>query len=134
MVRLSIISFFFSSFAFFFLNLKSCSSIKTKGLVDIWEPQIDETAFTPHFQALPCNVEYVEQEDEFDVVIDGDGSVVHSDSTKEHEDEGEEALDVVTVERIPAFESDSEDDVFYFLTTVNCLLNKREKRNESQML
>jgi hypothetical protein len=139
MVRLSIILFFFSFFAFF-SKLKSCLSIYfpitcyKKGLVDIWGPRIDWTAFAPDFQALPSNVEYVEQEDEFDVVIDGDGSVVHSDSTKEHEDEGEEALDVVTVERIPAFESDSEDDVFYFLTTVNCLLNKREKRNESQML
>jgi hypothetical protein len=85
MVRLSIISFFFSSFAFFFLNLKSCSSIKTKCLVDIWEPQIDETAFTPHFQALPCNVEYVEQEDDFDVV-----SIVQVDSTRKHEDKDKE--------------------------------------------
>lgn len=115
-------------------NRSLLAAATADGLVDIWGPRIDWTAFAPDFQALPSNVEYVEQEDEFDVVIDEDGSVVHSDSTKEHEDEGEEALDVVTVERIPAFESDSEDDVFYFLTTVNCLLNKREKRNESQML
>jgi len=38
------------------------------GLVDIWGPRMDWTAFAPDFQALPMNVEYVEHEEEFDIV------------------------------------------------------------------
>ena len=36
------------------------------GLVDIWGPRMDWTAFAPDFQALQKNVEYIEKEDEFD--------------------------------------------------------------------
>ncbi|OEU13663.1 hypothetical protein FRACYDRAFT_154867, partial [Fragilariopsis cylindrus CCMP1102] len=36
------------------------------GLVDVWGPRINWTAFAPDFQALPNNVEYLECEDEFD--------------------------------------------------------------------
>ena len=42
------------------------------GIVDTWGPRMDWTNFAPSFQALPMNIEYVEKEDEFDVVIDGD--------------------------------------------------------------
>lgn len=47
------------------------------GLVDVWGPRINWTAFAPDFQALPRNIEYVEREDEFDHVV-----VVDNDSNK----------------------------------------------------
>jgi WD40 repeat protein len=86
------------------------------GLVDIWGPRINWTAFAPDFQALPGNVEYVECEDEFDIVDDqGKGS-----ATNEEYDEEDEDVDIVTIEPVPVFQSDSEDeeDVFHFATQV----------------
>jgi hypothetical protein len=115
------------------LLYRSCIVI---GLVDIWGPRIDWTAFAPDFQALPSNIEYVEQEDEFDIVVDERSGVAVLDATKddeEEDEENEEVLDVVTVEHIPVFESDSEDDVFCFPTSVKCLVNRREKKGESQV-
>lgn len=88
------------------------------GIVDVWGPRMDWTAFAPDFQALPMNVEYVEKEDEFDVVVDGDD---FSEETKRKETEAKlkeegKIVDVVTVDRVPVFDSDSEDeeDVFRF--------------------
>jgi WD40 repeat protein len=91
------------------------------GLVDIWGPRINWTAFAPDFQALPQNVEYVECEDEFDIV-DEDSDV--EPKKDEDEDEEKEAVDILTVEPVPVFASDSEDedDVFCFETKVTRLL------------
>ena len=90
------------------------------GLVDIWGPRINWTAFAPDFQALPQNVEYVECEDEFDIVEGGDGN----DKKNDEDEEEQEPVDVLTVESVPVFASDSEDeeDVFCFETKVTRLL------------
>ena len=100
---------------------------------------MDWTAFAPDFQALPCNVEYVEQEDEFDVVLSGDSKEDERKKDAQAEAssnlEREEVVDVVKVDRIPVFDSDSEDDddVFYFRTTVKGLLNTRGKHLPSHV-
>eukprot|EP00934_Nitzschia_sp_Nitz4_P001297 Nitzschia sp. Nitz4//scaffold4_size323378//229440//231143//NITZ4_000690-RA/size323378-processed-gene-0.373-mRNA-1//-1//CDS//3329553489//1297//frame0 len=86
------------------------------GLVDIWGPRINWTAFAPDFQALPQNVEYVECEDEFDVTEDTARA-----GTIEKEDQSENAdINVLAVDPVPVFASDSEDeeDVFHFETKV----------------
>lgn len=86
------------------------------GLVDIWGPRLDWTAFAPDFQALQKNVEYIEKEDEFDVIVDGD----HDEEAKRLKlvDEAEERMfvDITSVSKVPAFEFDSEgeEDLFYF--------------------
>jgi len=86
------------------------------GLVDIWGPRMDWTAFAPDFQALQKNVEYIEREDEFDVVVDCDQDA----ETKRLFDldslEAQTIVDVVNIGKVPAFDSDSEDedDLFYF--------------------
>jgi WD40 repeat protein len=84
------------------------------GLVDRWGPRINWTAFAPDFQALPQNVEYVEQEDEFDIVDDGDGKMGKDDG--DNEDEEKAHVDILTLHKIPVFQSDSEDEaeVFHF--------------------
>jgi WD40 repeat protein len=90
------------------------------GLVDVWGPRINWTAFAPDFQALPQNVEYVECEDEFDIE-EGDKEA----EQKKDDDEDENAeVDVLTIEPVPVFASDSEDeeDVFSFQTKVTRLL------------
>mmetsp|Transcript_1681 Transcript_1681/g.4411 ORF Transcript_1681/g.4411 Transcript_1681/m.4411 type:complete len:626 (-) Transcript_1681:1186-3063(-) len=82
------------------------------GLVDIWGPRINWTAFAPDFQALPRNVEYMECEDEFDIVEDAkEGS-----ASKDEDSEEDKFVDILTVEPVPVFQSDSEDeeDVFTF--------------------
>jgi WD40 repeat protein len=88
------------------------------GLVDIWGPRMDWTAFAPDFQALPVNVEYVEEEDEFDFVENGEDK----GSTKG--DDTDDVVDVVTLEAVPVFASDSEneEEVFTFETKMNNLM------------
>jgi hypothetical protein len=83
---------------------------------------MDWTAFAPDFQALPMNVEYVEREDEFDVVES------HDEEAKEKEEEvEEEKVDVVSVDPVPVFASDSESEseVFTFDTKVYNLMVER---------
>jgi len=82
------------------------------GLVDIWGPRINWTAFAPDFQALPRNVEYMECEDEFDNVEDENGGL----ASKEEYSEEDNFVDILTIEPVPVFQSDSEDeeDVFTF--------------------
>ena len=87
------------------------------GLVDVWGPRINWTAFAPDFQALPRNVEYLECEDEFDIVENEKGG---SDS-KEEDNVEDDAVDILTIEHVPVFQSDSEDEeeVFMFDTSIN---------------
>ncbi|VEU37090.1 unnamed protein product [Pseudo-nitzschia multistriata] len=82
------------------------------GLVDVWGPRINWTAFAPDFQALPRNVEYVECEDEFDIVEDENGG----SASKEEDSEENKVIDILTIEPVPVFQSDSEneEDVFTF--------------------
>lgn len=54
------------------------------GLMDIWGPRMDWTAFAPDFQAMTNNVEYMEMEDEFDTVINDDDNDPH-DHHKEND-------------------------------------------------
>ena len=84
------------------------------GLVDIWGPRISWWHFAPDFQALPRNVEYVEREDEFDIDDDKDGG------PGEEDDEEDNHVDVVNVDPVPVFASDSEDEegVFHFETKI----------------
>lgn len=88
------------------------------GLVDVWGPRINWTAFAPDFQALPANVEYVECEDEFDIV---DSEDLESQKKDDEDEEDKEIVDILTIEPVPVFQSDSEDeqDVFYFSTILN---------------
>lgn len=81
------------------------------GIVDIWGPRINWIAFAPDFQALQQNVLYEEKEDEFDVVIDGEGreGVIGSPANNVDSCEDEE-VDIVT--------SQNDDDLFYFDTRV----------------
>lgn len=76
-----------------------------------------QTAFAPDFQALPRNVEYLECEDEFDVV-----EVEKGAPALKEEDSGEDdKVDILTIEHVPVFQSDSEDeeDVFIFETAIS---------------
>lgn len=87
------------------------------GLVDRWGPRINWTAFAPDFQALPQNVEYVEKEDEFDIVEDGGGGTRgKKDGDADDHDENNTHVDILTLHKIPVFQSDSEDEdeVFRF--------------------
>lgn len=111
-------------------NRSFVAASTSDGLVDIWGPRMDWTAFAPDFQALPSNVEYVEQEDEFDIVVMEDANVCTNTSSKPEDDSGEddEVVDVVSVVRPTVFESDSEDEVFYFPTCVKNTFSNRSNK------
>jgi hypothetical protein len=64
------------------------------------------------------NVEYVEAEDEFDV--DANGKYLSDMGNTNGDDNESEIVDVTTIEKVPVFASDSEDEeeVFTFATRV----------------
>mmetsp|Transcript_15409 Transcript_15409/g.31363 ORF Transcript_15409/g.31363 Transcript_15409/m.31363 type:complete len:852 (+) Transcript_15409:452-3007(+) len=88
------------------------------GLIDVWGPRLDWTAFAPDFQALQQNVLYLEREDEFDIVIDGEEGERNKRNSMQntHASDEDEDVDITTVAKIAAFDSDSEneDEVFCF--------------------
>ena len=89
------------------------------GLVDLWGPRINWTAFAPDFQALPQNVEYIEREDEFDIDEQG-AHLADNHAHGETDDKENSDVDVLTIKPVPVFASDSEDEreVFDFETKV----------------
>ncbi len=90
------------------------------GYVDVWGPRLDWTAFAPDFQALQKNVEYVEKEDEFDTIMDGDKDELVKRKELSNKIEEQEQVDVTTITPIPVFDSDSEceEEVFFFDTKI----------------
>ena len=99
------------------------------GLVDIWGPRLDWTAFAPDFQALQQNILYSEREDEFDIVIDGEEGEKNRKESVDNLNfsEEDEHVDITTIAKVPAFDSDSEDEteVFYFDTKVMKILSDK---------
>ncbi|KAJ0973779.1 hypothetical protein J5N97_015744 [Dioscorea zingiberensis] len=77
-------------------------SVSVAGLVYIWAKDYTEnwSAFAPDFKELEENEEYIEREDEFDLVPD-------TEKVKESEINEDEEVDIMTVEKDSAF-SDSE--------------------------
>lgn len=90
------------------------------GLVDIWGQRIDWTNFAPDFQALPMNVEYIEGEEELDKDAFDRYLVAQGDQANATENSKGAFIDVISVEPIPVFASDSEDEeeVFAFETKI----------------
>jgi hypothetical protein len=105
------------------------------GLVDVWGPRVNWTAFAPDFQSLPHNVEYVEDEDELDANAEATAPVTRPTATgvggteNERENEEDSVVDVTTVEKVPVFASDSEpeEDAFYFEVRLVNLLAERSR-------
>lgn len=89
------------------------------GLVDIWGPRVNWTAFAPNFEALTANIEYIECEDEFDIADDGD----HRGKIQAKPLDEDDEVDVLAVHQIADFASDSEDEgeVFSFETKVKAI-------------
>ncbi|KAH7405387.1 hypothetical protein KP509_15G068400 [Ceratopteris richardii] len=87
----------------------------TVGVIYIWAKNYTESwsAFAPDFQELEENEEYIEREDEFDLMPD-----IEEPKTNRHDDgeDQNEEVDIMTADRVAAFsESDDSDDGLYFL-------------------
>ena len=98
------------------------------GIVDVWGARLDWVAFAPDFQALQQNEVYEEREDEFDIVVDGeggDGNEGKVDSVKPTVEDDD--VDITTISKTPAFDSDSEDetDVFCFDWKTDKILSEK---------
>ena len=83
--------------------------------MQIWGTDINWAAFAPEFEEIEENEEYIEKEDEFDVVDGKPVAAAARQQTQENLCDGE--LDVVTVEKPAAFDSDddscNEDAMFH---------------------
>jgi len=85
------------------------------GIIDVWGTRLDWSAFAPNFQRLQQNEVYEEAEDEFDVVVDGDNSSKGGSDLNQVSPE-DDVVDITTVSKVPAFDSDSEEEeeIFHF--------------------
>ncbi|XP_007010539.2 PREDICTED: protein RBL [Theobroma cacao] len=90
-------------------------SVSLTGLVYIWAKDYTEnwSAFAPDFKELEENEEYVEQEDEFDLVPETE-KVKESDVNKDDE------VDIVTVDKDPFSDSDMSQEELCFLPAIPC--------------
>ncbi|XP_047338875.1 protein RBL-like [Impatiens glandulifera] len=82
-------------------------SVSFNGLVYIWAKDYTEnwSAFAPDFKELEENEEYVEREDEFDLIPD-------TEKVKEVYVDEDEEVDIITVEKDSTFsDSDVEDEI-----------------------
>lgn len=90
------------------------ASVSITGLVYIWAKDYTEnwSAFAPDFKELEENEEYVEREDEFDLMPE-------TEKVKEMDVNEDEEVDIVTVEKDPAFnDSDESEEELCFLPAV----------------
>ncbi|XP_074582818.1 protein RBL [Curcuma longa] len=86
-------------------------SVSVAGLVYIWAKDYMEnwSAFAPDFKELEENEEYIEREDEFDLMPE-------SEKVKELDINQDEEVDILTVEKDSAFsDSDASEDELVFL-------------------
>lgn len=86
-------------------------SVSVAGLVYIWAKDYMEnwSAFAPDFKELEENEEYIEREDEFDLMPE-------SEKAKELDINQDEEVDILTVEKDSAFsDSDASEDELVFL-------------------
>lgn len=104
-------------------------SVSLTGLVYIWAKDYTEnwSAFAPDFKELEENEEYVEREDEFDLVPD-------TEKVKESYTNEDDEVDITTIEKDSAFsDSDISQDELCFLPTDPCpdVTEQQEKHNGS---
>lgn len=91
-------------------------SVSLAGLVYIWAKDYTEnwSAFAPDFKELEENEEYVEREDEFDLVPE-------TEKVKESDVNEDDEVDIVTVEKDSAFsDSDMSQEEICFLPADPC--------------
>jgi len=88
------------------------ASVSTSGVVYIWATNYTEnwSAFAPDFTELQENVDYIEREDEFDIIDEDENEV------KKKQGEETEDVDVVTVDKIAAYSSEEEDELWFIPT------------------
>lgn len=89
------------------------ASISTSGVVYIWASNYTEnwSAFAPDFKEMEENEEYIEKEDEFDVVDD--------DKVKKKKQIEDEDVDIMTIDKISYFSSEDEDELLVIPLEIN---------------
>ncbi|KAJ9170167.1 hypothetical protein P3X46_018295 [Hevea brasiliensis] len=90
-------------------------SVSLTGLVYIWAKDYTEnwSAFAPDFKELEENEEYVEREDEFDLMPE-------TEKVKESDANDDEEVDIVTVEKDAFSDSDMSQEELCFLPADPC--------------
>jgi len=95
------------------------------GIIDVWGPKMDWRAFAPSFQALESNVMYVEAEDEFDIVMDGDNEKEIYPILEAND----EIVDVIT--RKPV---DGKSDLPFYFEVAICSRNRPKRRHSVDLI
>lgn len=90
-------------------------SVSLTGLVYIWAKDYTEnwSAFAPDFKELEENEEYVEREDEFDIIPE-------TEKVKESDVNEDDEVDIVTVEKDTFSDSDMSQEELCFLPVIPC--------------
>ncbi|CAM9414108.1 unnamed protein product, partial [Hapterophycus canaliculatus] len=95
----------------------------TNGKVQLWgtTPTANWTAFAADFEELEESVEYVEKEDEFDVVVDFADPEGHKRKAEKEQEEEEVVVSIQAIDAVDAWSSDSEEEdrgreLFYLST------------------
>uniref|UniRef100_A0A2P2QU15 Uncharacterized protein MANES_13G078700 n=1 Tax=Rhizophora mucronata TaxID=61149 RepID=A0A2P2QU15_RHIMU len=90
-------------------------SVSLTGLVYIWAKDYTEnwSAFAPDFKELEENEEYIEREDEFDLMP-------QTEKAKESDVNEDDEVDIVTVEKDAFSDSDMSQEELCFLPAVPC--------------
>ncbi|GLT75812.1 hypothetical protein SLA2020_475090 [Shorea laevis] len=100
-------------------------SVSITGLVYIWAKDYTEnwSAFAPDFKELEENEEYVEREDEFDLMPE-------TEKVKESGVNEDDEVDIVTVEKDAFSDSDMSQEELCFLPATPCpdVLDQQDKR------
>ncbi|KAG0629568.1 hypothetical protein M758_1G113300 [Ceratodon purpureus] len=90
------------------------ASVSMSGVIYLWAKDYTEnwSAFAPDFKELEENEEYVEREDEFDIMPE-------TDKVKPTRVDEDADVDIMTTEKVAAFsDSDESEDGLYFLPTI----------------
>jgi COMPASS component SWD1 len=90
------------------------ASVSMSGVIYLWAKDYTEnwSAFAPDFKELEENEEYVEREDEFDIMPE-------TEKVKPVRVDDDADVDILTTEKVAAFsDSDNSEDGLYFLPTV----------------
>ncbi|PRP80761.1 hypothetical protein PROFUN_11501 [Planoprotostelium fungivorum] len=84
-------------------------SISHPGIVYVWASNYTEnwSAFAPNFKELEENEEYIEREEEFDIVEEEESQP----KKKQRGADEQESVDILTVDKISYFSSEDEDDL-----------------------
>jgi COMPASS component SWD1 len=108
-------------------------TVPKNGQIAIWVTTYQEnwSAFAPDFQELEENVEYIEKENEFDIINE---NLLEEENKKKKIEEENEEIDVVNIQRIIYnSDSDSNDEEIFFIPVTPDVIQNNNSYSPSHL-